>query len=62
MQILEGRLGRPLEDLLRERYERDGRTVAEVADELGVDKGTVSRWMRDLGIEARLFGPRRTAA
>ncbi len=61
MQILESRLGRPLDEYLRERYERDGWTTSAIARELGIESSTVSRWMAHLGIEARLFGPRKVA-
>jgi DNA-binding MarR family transcriptional regulator len=55
MQLVELRLGRPLEDVIREVYESGGmqRDVAEV---LGIDVSTVSRWMRELGIAARRRG------
>ena len=56
MLRMERKLGRPLETFLAERYE--GRTQEQIADELGVSGATVSRWMRELGIEARLQGQR----
>lgn len=62
MQLIEQRLGRPLDEFLRERYDVDRRTTQEIADELGVTNGTISRWMAALGIEARLIGPRKSVA
>jgi len=62
MLLIEARIGRPLEDYLADRYLRDGLTTLQIADELGVNNGTVSRWMAQLGIEARYLGPRRVAA
>lgn len=56
MVRLEARLGRPIEDYLRERYLTAGQV--EIASELGVSNATVSRWMRELGIEPRLPGQR----
>lgn len=62
MQRTEGRLGEPLEDFLRRRYHDEGKTLRQIGDELDIDAGTVSRWMRTLGVEARFPGPRRAAA
>lgn len=58
MQLVERRLGRPMEDVLRELYVDQGLTVKQVGKTLGVSGPTVSRWMADLGIEARFLGPR----
>lgn len=58
MQVMEARLGRPLEDVLRSLYHDEGLTLAQVADRLDVNVGTVSRWMASLGIPARFPGPR----
>lgn len=52
----EARLGRSLEDFLRDRYATA--TQTQIASELGVSNATVSRWMRELGIEPRLPGQR----
>ena len=35
----------------------EGRTLKDIADELGVAKSSVSRWVRDLGIEVRRRQP-----
>lgn len=56
MRRVEKRLGRPLADELRERYETQ--TLAEIATALGVSEATISRWMARLGVEARFPGQR----
>ena len=61
MQVVEARIGQSLEEFIRERYEA-GKTQREIATELGVTDGTISRWMVQLGIEARFPGPRRAEA
>jgi len=53
MQLKEVALGRPLDEVLTELYHRRGMTLAEVAKELGVTTGTISRWMAAYGIAAR---------
>jgi DNA-binding NarL/FixJ family response regulator len=60
MQVIEQQLGEPLEGFLRRRYEVEGRTTVEIAEELDVNSGTVSRWMAHFGIPARLTGSRRS--
>lgn len=61
MQITEHRLGRPLEDVLRELYVDEGLTVKQVAARLGVSSASISRWMSELGIEARYVGQSKVA-
>lgn len=56
MLRVEERLGRLLEEYLAERYQTQSQT--QIADELGVSGATVSRWMRELDIEARFPGQR----
>ena len=58
MMRVQSRLGRPLRDYLRERYESDGLTTTEIASELSVTPNTVQRWMRRLDIELRFPGQR----
>lgn len=62
MQLVEQRLGQSLEGFLRQRYTAEQRTTQEIADEIGVSNGTISRWMAALGIETRLMGPRKSVA
>lgn len=59
-QKIEHRLGRPIEDYIRERYEA-GAKMSEIGEELGVNFSTISRWMAQLGIEARSTGPKAAA-
>ncbi|MEO7332812.1 MAG: sigma factor-like helix-turn-helix DNA-binding protein [Gemmatimonadales bacterium] len=61
MQVVEHRLGKAIEVYIRERYEA-GATQAEIAEELGLTFSTVSRWMAQLGIVARLTGTRAKVA
>lgn len=56
MLRVEARIGRPLEDFLADRYQTQ--TQPQIADELGVSGASVSRWMRELGIETRFPGQR----
>lgn len=55
MQLVEARLGRPVEVVIREVYEAGG-MQREVAQALGVDVSTVSRWMQWLDIDTRPKG------
>ena len=59
MQVVEITHGEPIDDLLRRLYLTECLTQAEVADRLGLDQGTVSRWMREFGIDVPVIGPRR---
>lgn len=61
MQLVEQRIGESLEDALQHRYVRDGKSQDDIAAEFGVDRATVSRWMREFGIAARYLGPRKAA-
>lgn len=60
MLRVEKRIGRPLETYLAEQYQ--AKTQTEIAAELGVSNASVSRWMRELDIEARFPGQRPEAA
>lgn len=53
MQFLEAELGRPIDELLREMYEERGLRVEDIATELNLTKGTVSRWLAHFGISTR---------
>ena len=59
MQLVEQQVNEPIDDWLRRRYEVEGANTEEIARELGLNNGTVSRWMAHFGIQARLVGPRR---
>jgi len=62
MQVLEARLGRPMDQILRDLYVNQRMTLEEVGLELGITKGAVSRWLEKFGIPARRSGPPRTEA
>jgi hypothetical protein len=50
MQLVEERIGRPLYIYLQDAYNDRGLSMVQIGAEIGVDKATVSRWMRQLGI------------
>lgn len=53
-QILEARLGEPLQDALDRWYHRDGLTQEQIAEKLGgYNQSTVTRWMRQFNIPVR---------
>jgi hypothetical protein len=58
MLVMEHRLGEPIESYLHRRYIVDGATTITIGADLGLNNATVSRWLRDLGIETRLTGQR----
>lgn len=60
MVRMEQRLGRPLEQALAELYET--KTTTQIAEVWGLSNATISRWLKELGIEARLQGQRPPAA
>ena len=49
-QVVEGRTGRELPELLRELYVDQRHTQAEIAEALGVHRVTVTKWLGALGI------------
>lgn len=61
-QLVEARVGRPIADYLREAYVVRQLPQADIAVALGVNTSTVSRWMRQLGIEARVIGHKKRRA
>jgi DNA-binding transcriptional regulator LsrR (DeoR family) len=58
MQIVEHRFDDTVEQLLHRLYVVEGKTQAQVAEELGVTRRTVIAWMQTFGIETRWLGPR----
>jgi phage antirepressor YoqD-like protein len=56
MQLAELRVKRPLAEYIRQEYIAKGRMGREVAADLGIDTSTLTRWMRELGIDARPRG------
>lgn len=56
MQEMEHRTGRELTEMLQEMYQVRRLTQRQIAEELGLDGSTVTRWMRTLGIRARREG------
>lgn len=62
MQLIEARLKRPIDQILRELYLDRGLTVREVGEELGVTGGVISEWLVRCGIRARKTGQKASAA
>jgi transposase len=60
MLRVEARIGRTLEEYFAERYATASQE--QIAAELKVSGATVSRWMRELGIETRFPGQRPPAS
>lgn len=56
MTEVEHRFGKTLHTLLREKYLDEGLSLPRVADELGVSRRTVIRWMEANGVPRRRFG------
>lgn len=59
MQLLEARLGKPMDQILTELYLDEGLTVEQVGQRLGITKGAASRWLDRFAIPRRY---RRSAA
>jgi hypothetical protein len=53
MQLLEIQRGIDLSAYLQEEYVTKGRKQSAIASDLGVDIGTVSRWMAHFGLPTR---------
>jgi transposase-like protein len=62
MLLIEARRGRSIESDIVDLYIRRGLMQEQVAAELGIDSSTLSRWMRELGIDARPRGRGSVAA
>lgn len=52
-QMVEARFGAEIAVVLRRLYLTEGKSQQAVADELGVDRRTVLRWMKRYGIATR---------
>ena len=52
-QMVEARHGADVADVLRRLYYTEGKSQQAVADELGVRRTTVVRWMKRYGIATR---------
>jgi transposase-like protein len=60
MRRVQARLGvADLREELIDRYHRRGQTMAQLAQACGISEGSMSRWFRQLGIEARFPGQRK---
>lgn len=53
MQLIEIQHGRPIEQILFERYVLEGQSLATIGAELGVDPSNVFRFLRRCGIPTR---------
>ncbi len=53
MLEVETRVGQSLETYLRSSYECEHKSTIEIAEELGVGRSTMSRWLNDYDIEMR---------
>lgn len=54
MELVEHQHGIDLDAYLREQYHERGLRLADIGMALGVDTGTVSRWMDRLDIDRRI--------
>jgi transcriptional regulator with XRE-family HTH domain len=52
-QIVEARFDAPVPDLIRLFYVQDGLSQDQLAEKLGVSRGTVIDWMKKYGIPTR---------
>jgi DNA-binding transcriptional regulator LsrR (DeoR family) len=53
MQLVEHAIGEPIEVALERLYVTEGLDQQAIADKWGLDRATVSRWMRDFRINTR---------
>lgn len=60
MTAIADRLGKPVDEALRDLYIERGWSLPEIGAEWGVGVPTLSRWMKELGIPTRIFGTRRS--
>jgi DNA-binding MarR family transcriptional regulator len=61
MQLLEAQYGKPMDAILRQLYEEQELGVEDIAVELNLTKGTVSRWLARFGIQTRRRTSRKVA-
>lgn len=59
MQVVEERVGRPIAEYLRDAYVVQELNQWEIAQAVGVDEATISRWLRVAGIPTRVIGHRK---
>ena len=59
MQLVEARVGLPIDVYLRDAYVVRELGQADIAAEIGVNPATVSRWLRAFGIQTRVIGHRK---
>lgn len=59
MRHVTARIGRPVHEYLVEAYEGRELPQVEIAEELGVDPATISRWLRRIGVTTRVVGHRK---
>lgn len=52
-QLIEHRFGNPMDVLLRQMYEAEGLTQAQIAERLDASHRSVTRWMVKYGIRTR---------
>ncbi len=53
MQLVEQQIGEPIGLALHRLYVTEARSQEEIATKWGLDRATVSRWMRDFRITTR---------
>ena len=56
MRQVEATVGQPLRPYLVDRYVVQGHSMAQIARDLNLNKGTLSRWFAQLGIPPRYVG------
>lgn len=49
-QLMEQQIGEPIEVALQRLYVKEKRDQREIAEMWGLDRATVSRWLRDFNI------------
>jgi|GEM_PF-5660395 len=53
MQLVEQEIGEPIDLALHRLYVTEARSQEEIAAKWGLDRATISRWMRDFRINTR---------